>query len=112
MQRTLHSSVEIAAYLGDGGHEQLISNGGRFKSAFAKRDKKQRMIGLQEISTNWCKNRLCPSTRLSLIWVWKGAAWFSWAGGVWLSGTYISCVADSDPDPLVRDPDPSIVMQK
>ncbi len=31
----------------DGGHEQLISNGGRFKPAFAKRDQAQTMIDLQ-----------------------------------------------------------------
>jgi hypothetical protein len=30
----------------------LISNGGRFKPAFAKRDKKQTMIDLRGISTN------------------------------------------------------------
>jgi hypothetical protein len=29
-----------------GGHEQLISNGGRFKPAFAEREKKQTMIDL------------------------------------------------------------------
>ncbi len=29
----------------DGGHEQLISNGGRFKPVFAQRDKKQTMTG-------------------------------------------------------------------
>jgi hypothetical protein len=33
----------------------LISNGGRFKPAFAKRDKKQTMIDLRGISTNWFK---------------------------------------------------------
>jgi hypothetical protein len=32
-------------------HEQLISNGGRFKPAFAERDKKQTMIDLRGIST-------------------------------------------------------------
>ncbi len=42
----------------DGGHEQLISNGGRFKPAFAKRDKKQTMIDLKGISTNWFKIQL------------------------------------------------------
>jgi hypothetical protein len=31
----------IHSLLGDGGHEQLISNGERFKPAFAERDKKQ-----------------------------------------------------------------------
>jgi hypothetical protein len=30
----------------DGGHEQLISDGGRFKPAFSERDKKQTMIDL------------------------------------------------------------------
>jgi hypothetical protein len=49
----------------DGGHKQLISNGGRFKSAFAERDKKQTMIGLRRISSKWFKNQFCPSIRLS-----------------------------------------------
>ncbi len=35
----------------DGGHEQLISNGWRFKLAFAEREKKQTMIDPREIST-------------------------------------------------------------
>jgi hypothetical protein len=43
----------------------LISNGGRFKPAFAKRDWKQTVIDLRGISTNWFKNQLCPSIRLS-----------------------------------------------
>jgi hypothetical protein len=37
------------------GHEQLISNGERFKPAFAERDKKQAMIDLRGIPTNWFK---------------------------------------------------------
>jgi hypothetical protein len=37
----------------DGGHEKLISNGGRFKPALAERDEKQKMIDLRGISTNW-----------------------------------------------------------
>jgi hypothetical protein len=45
----------------EGGHEQLISNAGRFKSAFAQRDKKQTMIDLQGISISWFKNQLYPS---------------------------------------------------
>jgi hypothetical protein len=36
-----------------GGHEQLSSNGGRFKPAYAERDKRQTMIDLPGISTNW-----------------------------------------------------------
>jgi hypothetical protein len=44
-----------------GGHEQLISNSGRFKPAFAKRDKKHTMTDLPGISTNWFKNQFfCP----------------------------------------------------
>jgi len=39
----------------EGGHEQLISNGERFKPAFAERDKKQAMIDLRGIPTNWFK---------------------------------------------------------
>ncbi len=53
----------------DGGHEQLISNGKRYKTAFAERDKKQTMIDLLGISTNWFKNQFCPST-----WLLQGAS--------------------------------------
>jgi hypothetical protein len=56
----------------DGGHEQLISNGGRFKPAFSERDKKQTIIDLRGISTNWFKNQLCPSTRLSRLRAHRG----------------------------------------
>jgi hypothetical protein len=42
----------------------MISNGERFKAAFAERDKKQTMTDLQVISTNWFKKQICPSTRL------------------------------------------------
>jgi hypothetical protein len=52
----------------EGAHQQLISNGGRFKLAFFKKDKKQTMIDLREISTNCIKNQLCPSVRLSRLW--------------------------------------------
>ncbi len=45
----------------------LISNGQRIKPAFAKRDEKQTTTDLRGISTNWFKNRLCPSTRLSRL---------------------------------------------
>jgi hypothetical protein len=45
----------------------LISNGGRFKPAFAEKDQKQTMIDLRGISTNWLKNQLCPSIRLSRL---------------------------------------------
>jgi hypothetical protein len=62
--------------LRDGGHEQLISNDKRFKPAFAERDKKQTMIDLQGISTNWFKNQLFPSTRLSML----RAQLFMWYG--------------------------------
>jgi hypothetical protein len=47
---------------GAGGHEQLISNSVQLTPAFVKKDKKQTMIDLREISTNWFKNQLCPST--------------------------------------------------
>ncbi len=33
----------------DGGHDQIISNSGRFKPAFAERDKKPIMIDLREL---------------------------------------------------------------
>jgi hypothetical protein len=52
----------------DGGHEQLISNGERFKPAFAERNYKQTMIDLRGISTNRFNNQLCPSTRLSRLY--------------------------------------------
>ncbi len=52
----------------DSGREQLISNGGRFKPAFAKRDKKHTMIDFRVIATNWFKNQFCPSIRLSRMW--------------------------------------------
>ncbi len=42
----------------DGDFEQVISNGGRFKPASAKRDKKQTMIDLWVITTNWFKTQL------------------------------------------------------
>jgi hypothetical protein len=45
--------MEYSTETRDGTHEQLISNGESFKSAFAERDKKQKMIDLQGISTNW-----------------------------------------------------------
>jgi hypothetical protein len=51
----------------DDGYEQLISNGGRFKTAFAERDKKQSMTDLRGIPTNWFKNQFCPSTKLSRL---------------------------------------------
>jgi hypothetical protein len=42
----------------------LISNNGRFKPAFTERDKKQTMIDLRGISTNWLKNQLYLSIRI------------------------------------------------
>jgi hypothetical protein len=45
----------------------MISNGRRFKPAFAKRDKEQKMIDLRGISSNWFKNQFCPSTMLSTV---------------------------------------------
>jgi hypothetical protein len=45
---------------GDGGHEQLISNGGRFNPVFSERGKKQTIIDLRGISTNWLKNSSVP----------------------------------------------------
>ncbi len=37
---------------GDGGHEQLISNSGRYKPTFVERDKNHTMIDISGISTN------------------------------------------------------------
>jgi hypothetical protein len=51
----------------DGSHEQPTSNIGRFKPAFDERDKKQILIDLRGISTNWFKNQCCPSVRLSRL---------------------------------------------
>jgi hypothetical protein len=36
------------------------------KPAFVKRDKKETMIDIRGISTNWLKNLFCLSTRLSI----------------------------------------------
>jgi hypothetical protein len=57
----------------EGAHQQLISNGGRFKLAFFKKDKKQTMKDLREISTNCLTNQLCPSIRLSRLCNQAGA---------------------------------------
>ncbi len=48
--------------------EQLTSKGERFKPTFAERDKKQTWKDLRGISSNWFKNQLCPSIRLSKLW--------------------------------------------
>jgi hypothetical protein len=63
----MHIQINVA-YKG-GGHEQpqLISNGGRFKPAFAEGDKKQTMIDLRGISTNWFNNQF-----LSLLFLGYG----------------------------------------
>jgi hypothetical protein len=45
---------------GNGGHEQLISNGEMFKPAFSERDKKQTMTDLRAISTKWFKPSYIP----------------------------------------------------
>jgi hypothetical protein len=59
--------------LRDGGHEQLISNGGRFKSAFAQRDKcKPVLLGLS-LAENLVK------TLLSLY----GTKWRERGYGLW-----------------------------
>jgi hypothetical protein len=42
-----------------GGHEQLISNSVRFYQAFVNRDKKQKLIDLRGISTNWLPVTVC-----------------------------------------------------
>jgi hypothetical protein len=47
--------------------EQLISNGGRYNPAFAERDRKQTMIDLRGIASNWFKNQFCPSIRLARL---------------------------------------------
>jgi hypothetical protein len=60
MQRRLFDSASDFPSR-DRGHDQLISNGGRLKPAFANRDKKQPIIYFQGILKNWFKNHLCPS---------------------------------------------------
>jgi hypothetical protein len=53
----------------DGGHEELISNGGRFKPALAERDKKHTMIDLRRISTSMPSIGLSrPREKLGLVW--------------------------------------------
>jgi hypothetical protein len=49
--KTFEEIITLTQY-GDGGYEQLVSNGGRFKPALDERDKKQTMIDLRGISTN------------------------------------------------------------
>ncbi len=63
LTRFLSQTPDIGVGFRDGGHEQMISNGARFKSAFAIRDKKQTTVDLRWIPTNWFKNQLCPSIR-------------------------------------------------
>jgi hypothetical protein len=74
--KMLHSLKVLSNENRDSGHEQLTSNGERFKPAFAERVKKQTMIDLGGISTNWFKNQLCSSIRLSVLralrWVETG----------------------------------------
>jgi hypothetical protein len=53
----LHDVACSAVEIRDSGQEQLISNGGRFKPAFTKRDKKQTMIDLRVIATKWFKKQ-------------------------------------------------------
>jgi hypothetical protein len=51
-----------------GGHDQLISNGRRFKPAFAGRDTKQTMMDILRTSTLVLKPiTVCPSIRLSRL---------------------------------------------
>jgi hypothetical protein len=52
-------------FAGDGGHEQLISNGAAFKPAFAERDNKQEMIDLRGIMLDF----LCNLTRHLDSWI-------------------------------------------
>jgi hypothetical protein len=59
-----NTGSEYCAQQRDGGHKPLIANGERFKPAFIERDKKQTMIDLRGISSNWFKNQFCPSIML------------------------------------------------
>ncbi len=45
--------IESQIFSWDSGQEQLIPYVGRFKPAFAERDKQQAMIDLRGISSNW-----------------------------------------------------------
>jgi hypothetical protein len=79
------------------------------KPAFAERDKKQTMIDLRGISTNWFKS---PSTRFSRL-----QALLKPVLRIRIRIHRIHMFLGlPDPDPLVRgmdpDPDPSIIMQK
>ncbi len=50
--------IALQGEIGDGGHEQVTSIGGRLKPpTLAERDNKQTMIDLQGILTNWFKNK-------------------------------------------------------
>jgi hypothetical protein len=40
------------------------------KRLFAERDKKQTMIGLRGISTNWFKTQVCAPAMISGYWLW------------------------------------------
>ncbi len=58
----------------DGGHEQMISNGRKFKPDLLKRDKKQTMIDRRGIPTDWFQNKLCPSMKVSRLWALESNA--------------------------------------
>jgi hypothetical protein len=51
----------------------IFSSQNLFKPALAERDKKQTMIGLRGVSTNWLKNLFCPAIRLSRLRALKKA---------------------------------------
>jgi hypothetical protein len=61
----------------DGDREQVISNGGRFKPAFAERDKKTMIhVDLRGISTNWFKTQLRPSEGFKRL---QALPWLLWS---------------------------------
>ncbi len=66
--------VNVGGVWGGGGFcgmfpEMVVMKSRSLESAFAERNKKQIMIDLRGISSNWFKNQLCPSIRFS----WLGA---------------------------------------
>ncbi len=64
-----HSGPRNERYIWDGGNEQLISNGERFKPAFAERDKKQSMIDLRECGWDLAEylQRLTANKKLATV---------------------------------------------
>jgi hypothetical protein len=68
LQASMRAAAILHYYMRRNSETAVMNNDGRFKPAFAKRDRKQAMIGIRGIPTNWFKTKLCPSVRLSRLW--------------------------------------------